>query len=199
MEHTRYEHLLIFGLIAAAVWFTVIYFLPGMLMSVYKKAILVTGFGEGPVPINTLYTQPLAQFADPLHSPGSRLTVTGVNRDTIITLGWLDLSKGPLLLRVPDMDGRYYSVQLINPLKNIAFAYVGKRTSGTAAGEYAICGPDWEKNPPQGIPKITSPNKSLLLICRVLVFSGDDLPAAYNLSKQVQISQLADITGGRGG
>lgn len=190
MEHVRYEHLLIFGLIMVAVWFIVIYFLPRMLLSVFKRAILVKGFGEDPVPINTLYTQPQAQFADPLHSSGSRLTITGVNRDTLITIGWLDLSKGPQILHVPDMAGRYYSVQLTDPSKNIAFAYVGKRTTGTEAGDFLICGPRWKGAVPQGMSQISSPNNSVLIIGRVLVGNDSDLPDAYRLSKQIQLSSL---------
>lgn len=190
MEHVRYEHLLIFGLIMVSVWFIVIYFLPRMLLSVFKRAILVKGFGEGPVPINTLYTQPQAQFADPLHSSGSRLTITGVNRDTLITIGWLDLSKEPQILHVPDMAGRYYSVQLTDPSKNVAFDYVGKRTTGTEAGDYLICGPRWKGAVPQGVSQISSPNNSVLIIGRVLVGNDSDLPDAYRLSKQIQLSSL---------
>ena len=190
MEHARYEHLLIFGSIMIAVWFLVIYFLPRMLLSVFKRAILVKGLGEGPVPINTLYTQPQAQFADPLHSSGSRLTTTGVNRDTLITIGWLDLSKGPQTLHVPDMAGRYYSVQLTDPSKNAAFAYVGKRTTGTEAGAYLICGPGWKGAAPRGVSQISSPNNSVLILGRVLVGSESDLPTAYSLSKQMQLSSL---------
>ena len=180
----------LFCSIAAAAWIGVIYFLPGLLMSVFKKAILVQGFGEGPIPINTLYTQPQEQFADPLHSAGTRLTVTGVNRDTIITIGWLDLSKGPLVLSVPDMSDRYYSVQFTDPSKNVAFAYVGKRTTGTGAGSYLICSPGWKGEAPQGAAKILSPNSSVLIIGRVLVGGEDDLPAAYILSKQLQLTSL---------
>ena len=184
------QHLLIFGSLVIAVWFIVIYFLPSMLMSVFKRAILVKGFGEGPIPANTLYTQPQEQFADPLHSSGSRLTITGVNRDTIITIGWLDLSKGPLILHVPDMSDRYYSVQFTNPRKNTVFAYVGKRTTGTEAGAYLICAPGWKGNVPQGVTQISSPNNSVLIIGRVLVSGDSDLPTAYSLSKQLQLSSL---------
>jgi len=184
------EHVLIFGSIVVVVWFIVIYYLPSMIMSVFKKAILVKGFGEGPVPINTLYTQPQEQFADPLHSSGSRLTITGVNRDTIITMGWIDLCKGPLILRVPDMSDRYYSVQFTDPSKNTAFAYVGKRTTGTKTGEYLVCGPGWKGNVPQGLARISSPNNSVLIIGRVLVSDVNDIPAAYSLSKQLQLSPL---------
>ena len=162
-----------------------------MVMSVFRRAILVKGFGGGPIPVNTLYTQPQEQFADPLHSAGTRLTITGVNRDTLITIGWLDLSKGPLILRVPDMSGRYYSVQLTDPSKNAVFAYVGKRTTGTGAGEYLICGPGWKGAAPQGLEQINAKGNAVLIIGRVLVSGESDIPAAYNLSKQIQVAQFA--------
>jgi hypothetical protein len=134
------EHLLIFGAVCIATWFLFIYFWPRMMLYVYKRAILVKGFGDGPIPVNTLYTEPQALFADPLHPPASasKLATTGVNRDTLLTVGWLDLNKGPQILHVPDMAGRYYSVQFTDPSKNTNFAYVGKRTTGTKAGDYII-------------------------------------------------------------
>ena len=63
----KYEHLLLFGSVMVAAWFLSIYFWPRMLLSVYKRAILVKGFGDGPIPVNTLYTEPQTLFADPLH------------------------------------------------------------------------------------------------------------------------------------
>ena len=69
---------------------------------------------------------------------------TGVNRDTLLTVGWLDLSKGPQVLHVPDMAGRYYSVQFTDRSDGTDFAYVGTRTTGTQAGDYLITGPGWK-------------------------------------------------------
>jgi hypothetical protein len=43
------------------------------------------------------------------------LATTGANRDTLGVVGWLELSKGSLVLHVPDMAGRYYSVQFTGP------------------------------------------------------------------------------------
>ena len=187
--------ILLFCSIVFVVWFVVIYFLPSMIISVFKRAVLVKGFGEGPIPPNTLYTQSQEQFADPLHAVGSRLTITGVNRDTIISIGWLDLNKGPLILNVPDMSDRFYSVQFTDPLKNAAFAYIGKRTTGTRANKYYICGPGWKGSLPQGqgASKISSPNNSVLIIGRVLVFDENDLPAAYSLSKQLRLMPLCSV------
>ena len=163
------------------------------MLSVFKRAILVKGFGEGPIPVNTLCTEPLALFADPLHAPASasKLATTGVNHDTLLTVGWLDFGKGPQVLHVPDMANRYYSVQFTDPSKNTNFAYVGTRTTGTQAGEYLISGPGWKGAVPQGMTQIPSPNNSVLVIGRVLVESDSDLPAAYGLSKQIRLTPLS--------
>jgi len=188
MEQMRYVHLLIFCSIALVVWFLILYFLPRMIMGVYKKAVLVKGFGDGPIPLNTLYMQPEKLFTNPLQASGSALSTTGVNRDTLITIGWLDLRDAPQLLHVPDMAGRYYSVQLTDPRKNTVFAYVGKRTTGTASGEYLICGSNWNGVLPEGVSRISAPTDSVLIIGRVLVENDSDLPLAYELTKQIQLS-----------
>ena len=187
-----YEHLLLFGAVCVVTWFLFIYFWPRMLLSVYKRAILMKGFGDGPIPVNTLYTEPQALFADPLHPPASasKLATTGVNRDTLLTVGWLSLSKGPQILRVPDMAGRYYSVQFTDPSNNINFAYVGKRTTGTKAGDYFISGPGCKETVPQGMKQISSPNNSVIVVGRVFVQNDSDLSIAYSLAKQIQLTPL---------
>jgi len=184
------EHLLIFGGVCVVVWFLAIYFWPRMLLSVYKRAILVKGFGEGPVPINTIWTEPQAIFADPFNLPASapKVATSGVNRDTLLVLGWLDLRKGSQILHVPDFSGRYYSVQFTDPSKNINFAYVGTRTMGTKAGDYLITGPNWKGTVPQGMKQIASPNSSVLVIGRILVYNDNDLATAYGLAKQIQLT-----------
>ena len=184
---------LIFGSVMVASWFLLTYFWPLMMLYVYKRGILVQGFGDGPIPINTLYTEPQALFADPLHPPASasKLATTGVNHDTLITAGWLDLSKGPQVLHVPDMVGRYYSVQFTDPSNNTIFAYVGKRTTGTEAGDYLISGPGWKRSMPQGMAQISSPKNSVLVLGRTLVESDSDLSTAYDLSKQIQLTPLS--------
>jgi hypothetical protein len=186
------EHLLIFGPIMVVTWFLVIYFWPRMILSVFKRGILIKGMGEGPIPVNTLSTEPQALFADPLHPPASasKLMTTGVNRDTLITVGWLDLGEGPQVLHVPDMAGRYYSVQFTDPSKNTNFAYVGKRTTGTQAGDFLTTGPGWKGTVPQGMKQVSSPNNSVLVLGRVFVESERDLSTAYDLSKQLQLTPL---------
>ena len=187
------QNLLIFAVMVILVGCLVTYFWPSMLLSVYKRAILNKGAGDGPIPINTLYTEPQAVFADPLHKLASapRVMTSGVNRDTLLTLGWLDLSKGPLVLHVPDMNDRYYSVQFTDPSKNTVFAYVGKRTTGTQAGDYLISGPGWKGQTPDGMKQIASPKNGAIVIGRVFVESNSDISTAYELSKQIQLTPLS--------
>jgi hypothetical protein len=190
------KHLLIFGPVMVVAWvigtFLLIYFWPHFVSNFYKKAILVQGGGEGPIPINTLYTESQALFADPLHPPASasKLLTTGVNHDTLLTVGWLDLSQGPQVLHVPDFSGRYYSVQFTDPF-DVNFAYVGTRSTGTQAGDYLITGPGWKGQVPGGMTQIASPNNSVLVIGRVLVENDSDLPTAYGLAKQITLAPLS--------
>jgi len=88
------------------------------------------------------------------------------------------------------MASRYYSVQFTDPSKNTNFAYVGKRTTGTQAGDYLIAGPNWKGQAPGGMKQISSPNNSVIVIGRVFVASNNDLPTAHRLAEQIQLSPL---------
>jgi hypothetical protein len=190
------QHLLTFGSVMLVAWmlgtFLLVYFWPHLVNNIYKRAILNQGFGDGPVPINTLYAEPQALFANPLRAPASasKLATTGVNRDTLLTIGWVDLSKEPQVLHVPDFSSRYYSVQFTDPF-NVNFAYVGTRTTGTQTGDYLIIGPNWQGQVPSGLTQISSPNNSALVLGRVLVYSDSDLSTAYDLLKQIQLTPLS--------
>jgi hypothetical protein len=163
-----------------------IYLWPRLTVSGYKRAIVKHGFGDGPVPVNTLYAVP--GTSSPSASRGS-LMATGAD-DLLYVGGWLDLSKGPQVLHVPDMAGRYFSVQFTDPSKSANFAYVGKRTTGTKAGDYVLSGHGWKGTVPNGMTQISSPNDSVLVVGRVFVDSDGDLPTAYALAKQIQLTPL---------
>lgn len=196
----KHKHLITFGSVTVVAWvvgtFLFIYFWPHVVSNHFKRAIVDQGFGDGPVPINTLYTEPQALFADPLHTslpPGSsNLMTVGVNHDTLLTVGWLDLSKGAQVLHVPDFSGRYYSVQFTDPSDGTDFAFVGKRVTGTGAGDYLVSGPGWKGAMPPGLTQISSPNNSVLVIGRVFVESDRDVTTAYKLAKQIRLTPFSN-------
>jgi hypothetical protein len=183
--------LIAFAVVVVIVWgfgtCVFIYFWPPMTYSAYKRAIVVHGLGGGPIPINTLYAVPT--LASPSAS-NSSLLATGTN-DVLYVGGLLDLSKGPQVLHVPDMAGRYYSAQFTDPSDGTNFAYVGTRTTGTEAGDYLMSGPSWKGTVSQAMTQIASPHNSVLVIGRVFVESNSDLPTAYGLAKQIQLTPLS--------
>ena len=160
---------------------------PTFTYSAYKRAIVRHGLGDGPVPVNTLYATP--HLSSPEASNAS-LLATGTD-DVLYVGGLLDLAKGALVLQVPDMAGRYYSVQFTDPSDGTNFAYVGKRVTGTAAGEYLISGPGWKGTAPQGMAQIASPNNAALVVGRVFVESASDLPTAYGLAQQIRLTPFS--------
>jgi hypothetical protein len=177
---------------AVIVWglgtFVFIYFWPSMTYSAFKRAVVRHGLGSGgPIPVNTLYAAPT------LSSPSaSNASLLGTGTSDVLYIGGvLDLSKGPQVLHVPDMAGRYYSVQFTDPSDGADFAYVGKRTTGTGAGDYLISGPGWKGTVPQGMAQISSPHNSVLVLGRVFVESDSDLPIAYGLAKQIRLTPLS--------
>jgi hypothetical protein len=132
-------------------------------------------------PINQLFNNSLA----PLENN------TGPNADTLYTGGWLDLSDGPIVLHVPNFNGRYYSVELADAWTN-TFSIIGTPTTGTAAGDYAIVGPGWSGTLPQGVTEIQAPTNLVELLGRTLVYGASDLNTADSYRQQFSLTPLAD-------
>jgi hypothetical protein len=183
------RHLLIFA--AAAIVTLIVggsayvYLYPGLLYGALEKAVTKNGLGTGSaIPINTLYTVPT--LASP-STAKSNVLIDGTNHDTLYSVGVLDLSKHAELLHAPDMAGRYYAIEFVNPSNGDVIGYVGRRTTGTSAGNFLIEGPGVTAPTPGGTKKVDSPSNMVLVIGRVLVTSGPDLSTAYKLSKEITI------------
>ncbi|MEE4025259.1 DUF1254 domain-containing protein [Gordonia sp. PKS22-38] len=110
--------------------------------------------------------------------------VVAPNVDTLYSMANIDLSKGPVVLSHPDMGDRYFSFQLMDPYTNVA-AYIGSRTTGSAAGRYAI---SWSGNPGDlpGATTITVDHARIWLIGRTL--AGDEADQRAALEKMTQYS-----------
>jgi hypothetical protein len=186
----RWSNIITLAVAAVIVWVlgapTFIYLWPRLIVNGFGRAIVKRGFSGGPVPVNTLYAEPSISSASA--STGSLM---GVGTDDVLYVaGWLDLRKGPQVLHVPEMAGRYYSVQFTDPVKSSNFAYVGKRTTGTKASDYLLSKPGWKGTVPSGMTQISSPNNSVLVIGRVFVANESDQPTAYALAQQIQLAPL---------
>jgi hypothetical protein len=126
-------------------------------------------------------------------------TVVLPNHDTTYTVGRLQLSEGARVLDVPDTAGRYYVIQLLDAYSN-TFAYVGRRTTGTRAGSYAIVPPGFKGSLPAGVKRIQSPTNLVWVLGRTLVQDQADMPAVAALMGGYRVTPLdAWVTGQRQG
>ena len=100
---------------------------------------------------------PMGQFVRMRTYPyASNPGVTAPNADTLYTAAWLDVSKEPWVLSVPDTPGRYCLFPMLDGWTEV-FQVPGKRTTGTKAQKYAITGPGWKGTLPQASGNTSRP------------------------------------------
>lgn len=154
-----------------------VYAYPLVLMDVTRELMSLR------TPANTFShkrTFPDASFTD----------VVTPNADTLYSSAWLDLSKEPVVLSVPDTRGRYYLMPMMDAWTNV-FASPGKRTTGTQRGNFVITGPGWEGPLPKGMKQIKSPTAMAWLIGRTQANGKKDFPAVHRLQDQYRLTPLS--------
>ncbi len=153
------------------------YAYPLVLMDVTREVMTAT------TPVNTFAHKrvfPDASYRD----------VVSPNADTLYSTAWLDLSREPVVLALPDTGGRYYLMPLMDAWTNV-FATPGKRTTGTRRGAFAIVGPDWQGKLPQGVREIRSPTAMVWLIGRTQTNGKADYAAVQRLQDQYRLVPLS--------
>lgn len=127
-----------------------------------------------------------------LLTPADREVVTP-NNDTLYTNTWLDLAEGPLVIEVPDMGERYWSLGLLDMWTN-PFAYAGRRTTGNRAQRLFVHGPQWTGTVPAGMVEIAAPGADVWVIGRILVDPDEaDIARVAELQKQFAILRADDL------
>jgi hypothetical protein len=98
--------------------------------------------------------------------PPSDKRVVRPNADTLYSTAWLDISKEPVVLHLPDTNGQYYLMPMLDGWTDI-FQSPGARTTGTKAGDYAIVPPGWSGTLPSGVNKIQAPTQIVWILGRL--------------------------------
>lgn len=136
---------------------------------------------------------PATTFNSFSHAPrlaGPDETFVSINNDTVYSIAQLDLSQGPLLLDVPDSDGRYLVLQFISAWTE-NFAYIGTRTTSSTPGRYLVVGPADTSSADTGDARvIRCPTEIVTLAGRWAVDGEADLPAVARLQKRLTLQQL---------
>jgi hypothetical protein len=103
------------------------------------------------------------------------------NNDTLYSNAWLDLSRGPLVIHVPDTADRYYVLGFLDAWTN-PFAHLGRRTTGTGEQLFLVTGPGaHDVAAPAGMTHVRSPTADVWIIGRIMVEGPEDVPVVNAL------------------
>jgi len=135
---------------------------------------------------------PMGQFVRMREYPTAKFRdVTAPNADTLYTTAWIDLSKEPWILSLPDMKDRYFLFPMLDGWTNV-FEVPGKRTTGTQAQTYAITGPGWTGTLPEGVTEYESPTQLVWLLGRIYCTgTPEDYEAVHALQDKVSVVPLS--------
>jgi hypothetical protein len=135
---------------------------------------------------------PMGQIAKLREYPNASFNaITAPNADTLYTVTWLDVSKEPLVLSIPDLKGRYALFPLLDGWTDV-FQVPGKRTTGTGAQKYAITGPGWTGTLPAGVTEYKSPTGMVWLLGRIYCTgTPEDYAAVHALQDHMSVVPLS--------
>jgi hypothetical protein len=153
----------------------------------YPLVLMDATRASSPAPVN--------RFAHLAEFPDDKFTdVVAPNVDTLSSSAWLDLHAEPIVLSVPDVGRRYYTMQLLDAWTNV-IAAPGTRTTGNGNGAFAIIGPGWRGDLPSGVEPIQSPTEMAWLIGRTYTAGARDYDAVHAIQRQYELTPLHALGG----
>jgi hypothetical protein len=122
------------------------------------------------------------------------------NFDTLYASAWLDLTKEPVVVSVPDTGGRYYLLPMLDMWTDV-FASPGWRTTGTQAGNFLIAPSNWrpdlgdrfveEFGLPKDTQRIDAPTPFVWIIGRTKTDGPPDYAAVHRIQAGYKITPLS--------
>jgi hypothetical protein len=117
-------------------------------------------------------------------------SVPAPNADTLYTDAWLDVSKEPMVLTIPDMDDRYFMMPMLSGWTDV-FQVPGTRTTGQRPQNYVVMGPRWSGALPVGLTEYKSPTGIVWLLGRIYCTGTlEDYAKVHALQDQISLVPL---------
>lgn len=140
-------------------------------------------------PINQLYNEAHT------FTPADTGVVTP-NSDTPYSFDWMDLRAEPMVICIPEIEkDRYYSVMLTS-LYTYNFGYLGSRATGNGGGCYAVAGPAWTGETPDGVEAVmTSGSEFAFAVFRTQLFDAGDIENVRAIQAKYSVKPLSEFLG----
>jgi hypothetical protein len=118
-------------------------------------------------------------------------SVPAPNADTLYTDAWLDVSKEPMVLSIPDMGDRYYMMPMLSGWTDV-FQSPGTRTTGQRPHTCVITGPGWSGTLPEGVTGYRSPTGIVWVLGRIYCTgTPEDYTKVHALQDQISLVPLS--------
>jgi hypothetical protein len=161
-----------------------LYFYPLVTMDITRKQLTNVERAEG-------IHAPMNSFANiPAYPTADMKVVVRPNFDTLYSSGWLDLTKEPIVVSVPDTGGRYYLFPMLDMWSDV-FASPGWRTTGTQAANFLVTGPGWTGSVPDGMQQIKAPTPYVWIIGRTKTDGPPDYDAVHKIQAGYKLAPLS--------
>src|SRR5262245_56391046 len=134
---------------------------------------------------------PMNTFANvPAYPTADVRIVVRPNFDTLYSVAWLDLTKEPMVVSVPDTAGRYYLLPMLDMWTDV-FAAPGWRTTGTQAANRLLTPPGWTGTVPTDFTRIDAPTPYVWIIGRTKTDGPADYDAVHKIQAGYKITPLS--------
>lgn len=162
-----------------------LYFYPLVTMDITRKQSVNVEPGKelGKGPMNTFVSVPS-------YPPADLKVVVRVNFDTLYSIAWLDLTEEAQVVSVPDTDGRFYLLPMLDMWSDV-FASPGWRTTGTKAGNFLVTPPGWSGTVPEGFTRLSAPTPYVWVIGRTKTDGAADYPAVHKIQAGYKVTPLS--------
>src|SRR6516225_5165269 len=161
-----------------------LYFYPLVTMDLTRKQLTNAEPGKG-------FAGPMNMFANvPAYPTATDRAVVRPNFDTLYSSAWLDLTKEPMIVSVPDTNGRYYLLPMLDMWTDV-FASPGWRTTDTQAGNFLITPPGWTGDTPSGMMRIDAPTPIVWVIGRTKTDGPSDYDAIHKIQAGYKVTPLS--------
>ncbi|HEY7067218.1 MAG TPA: DUF1254 domain-containing protein [Chloroflexota bacterium] len=162
-----------------------IYTFPLVLMDITRRQATNVEAGK------TVGRGPMQTFTHARAFPDATFRdVVRPNFDTLYSVAWIDLTEGPLIVSAPDTAGRYYLLPMLDMWSDV-FAVPGKRTTGTAAGQFALVPAGWSGTLPSGVQRIDAPTAYVWIIGRTQTNGPKDYDAVHRVQDGYTLTPLS--------